>query len=102
MEKFQEIYEIFKGKLTEYNLEIYPTEKAIFIKDEKSMEKIDLEDLIEKYEDMFLDDEEDFDKVLDLNSFSGRCELFIEDMEMVCLEKKIKTDKFWDYLYSIN
>lgn len=102
MDKFQEMHEFFSGKLVEYNLEIYSTEKAIFIKDGKSMEKIDLEDLIEKYEDMFQDDEEDFDKVLDLNSFSGRCELFMEDIEMLCAEKKIKTDKFWDYLYSVN
>ncbi|MGL4403776.1 MAG: hypothetical protein ACRCTS_08705 [Fusobacteriaceae bacterium] len=102
MDKFQELHELFKGKLVEYNLEIYSTQKVIFVKDGRSMEKIDLEDLIEKYEDMFLDDEEDFDKVIDLNSFSGRCELFLEDLEMLCLDKKIKTDKFWDYLYSIN
>lgn len=102
MDKFQELYEEFKVKLEEYKLEMYPTEKAIFIKGMNSMEKIDLEDLIEKYEDMFLDDEEDFDKVLDLNSFSGRCELFMEDIEMMCQEKKVKIAKFWDYLYDVN
>lgn len=101
-QKLEKLYGIFKGKLEEFALELHVTQDAIFIKDRNSMKYVDLEELIDKFEDMFYDDEEDADKVLDLGTFEGRTEMLMEESEMACFEAKVKLDKFWDYIYSVN
>lgn len=100
--KLEMLYKNFLERLTEFGLKLQVTEDAIYITDVVTKKTLDLSDLIEKFEDMFLDDEEDADKVLDLGSFEGRAEMFMEEIEMSCYEEKVKLDKFWDYIYSVN